>query len=169
MSTKAKEWLAQYHNVTLQDIDNLLKDEKATSYLLVWSIFEQDIFNGFMKINDIKKVSEEFAKFYQNLDVDNIAKKFHLRYQNKDNYRHLIHKQDNTDFKTIIQKTFANLSTNEKLEMLFFVAYRYRNNIFHGNKKVLSWAKYTEQIKDCIIFITSIIDLNKKEQIIKEK
>ena len=166
MNTKAKEWLAEYHNVDLQDIDNILKDEQATTYLLVWSIFEQDIFNGYMRINEIQTVSGKFENYYVNLDVDDIAQKFHSRYQDNNNYRHLVHKQDNANFRSIIGKQFEDVTEKEKLTMLFFVAYRYRNNIFHGNKNVKAWTCYTEQIQDCITFITAIIDLNKKEQVI---
>ena len=162
----AKDWLAEYYDIGRQDVDNILKDEKATSYLLVWSIFEQDIFKGFMKACDIITVSKTFERWYSDLDVDDIAKSFHSRYQNNDNYRHLFHDADNGNFKEIINKSFTDLSGDEKLIMLFFVSYRYRNNIFHGNKKVLAWTRYTKQIEDCLYFMTNIIDLNKKENII---
>ena len=167
MNVCAKNWLAKHYNTSIQHIDNLLKDEKATSYLLIWSVFEQEIFDGYMRIKDIKSVSVEFAKYSSVLGVDNIAEKFHIRYQNHNNYKHLIHDQDYAYFKAIIDKSFADISQIEILEMLFFIVYRYRNNIFHGNKKVLAWTQYTEQIEDCLAFITKILDLNEKETIIK--
>lgn len=37
-------------------------------------------------------------------------------------------------------------------DMVFFVAfvvYRYRNNMFHGNKGIHSWLQYGEQIRLC--------------------
>ena len=169
VSISAKTWLARYNNISERDVDNILKDEKATSYLLVWSIFEQDIFNGFMGGNDIRNVSVKFEKYYANLAINDIAQKFHHRYQNADNYKHLIHAQKNERFKTIIDKPFTNITQIELLEMLFYIVYRYRNNIFHGNKKVLAWTQYTEQIEDCLTFMTKIIDLNQKEAIIKKK
>ena len=160
-------WLARYHQVNEQDFRNALKDEKATSYLLIWSIFEQRIFNGFMKVEIINNTSQKFEKHYSSLDIDSIAQKFHTRYQNKEHYQHLIHSKDNITFRSIINMPFENISEFEKLQMLFFIVYRYRNNIFHGNKKVLTWTKYTEQIEDCLLFITRIIDLNQKEMIIE--
>ena len=169
MCIDVKVWLATYYGVSSRDIDNILKDEKATSYLLTWSIFEQEIFNGFMETSKIKSIAKKLAKHYSDLDVEVIARDFHSRYQDANNYRHLIHKKDNSDFKLIIRKAFDDISESEKLELLFFVAYRYRNNIFHGNKKVEAWTKYTKQIGDCIIFITKIIDLNKKESIITKR
>ena len=168
MNTYVKKWLSEYYDVTLADIDDILKEETATSYLLVWAIFEQDIFNGFMKKDKIKTVSQRFKKYYSSLNIDMLAKKFYLRYQNSTNYKHLIHKDDNCYFKAIIAKPYPEISPSEKLELMFFVVYRYRNNIFHGNKKVNAWKNYTEQIRDCISFITQIIDLNKSKSIIKK-
>ena len=166
MITGAKQWLANYYGISSRDMDNILKDEKATSYLLIWSVFEQDIFNGFMKIRDIKSVARQFANYSNELDIEALAQNFHSRYQDTDNYRHLIHDKDNLDFKQIISKSYHDISDVEKIEMLFFVAYRYRNNIFHGNKKVEAWTRYTVQINDCILFITKIMDLNKQKSII---
>lgn len=166
MSIEVKNWLAQYYDVTKETIGDVLKDEKATSYLLVWGIFEQIIFNGYMRINEIQTVSGKFENYYVNLDVDDIAQKFHSRYQDNNNYRHLVHGQDNANFRSIIGKQFEDVTEKEKLAMLFYIVYRYRNNIFHGNKNVKAWTRYTEQIQDCITFITAIIDLNKKEQVI---
>ena len=33
---------------------------------------------------------------------------------------------------------------------LTFVVYRFRNNIFHGNKRVDAWLRFQPQIQDCI-------------------
>lgn len=169
MPLKAQVWLAKHHNISTQDIHNILKDEKATSYLLAWSVFEQEIFEGYMKLSKIKTVAKKFEGYCSQLNIETIAKKFHNRYQDKTKYSHLVHDQDFDCFRKSIEKTYINMTELDKLAMLFFVVYRYRNNIFHGNKKVLAWTQYTEQIEDCLTFMTQIIDLNQKEKIIKKK
>ena len=167
MNTDVCNWMAQHFKTDQENIKNILKSERATTYLLIWPIFEQDIFNGFMKVGDIMAVSSKFSCHYSDLDVEEIARKFHARYQDSTKYKHLIHKNPNNDITVILKKKFDDLSECEKLQLLFFVAYRYRNNIFHGNKKVLAWNHYTEQIDDCMKFMTEILDVNSQKNIIR--
>ena len=49
-----KEWLASYFSTNTHNIENVLKNEKATSYLLIWPIMEQYVFNGFLRERDIE-------------------------------------------------------------------------------------------------------------------
>lgn len=42
------------------------------------------------------------------------------------------------------------IELKSKLKLILFVVYRFRNNIFHGNKGVNSWIQYTEQIRHCV-------------------
>ncbi len=50
----------------------------------------------------------------------------------------------------LLAKSVNRLSDAESVFLLSFVVYRFRNNIFHGNKGVNSWLSYTEQIELCI-------------------
>lgn len=156
---KIEEWLAKIHNTNVDNIKNILKDEKATTYLMVWSTFEQKIFAGFMTKNKISNAAKRYSQIYDLLNIDDIAKRFHSRYQNKMNFKHLRHNETNTvEIEKILSKQYDTLSNTEKVHLLFYVSYRYRNNIFHGNKGVLAWNRYTQQINDCILFMISLID-----------
>lgn len=163
----SRKWLANHFGTTQKNIDNVLRDEKATTFLLIWPIMEQELFDGFMKNDHIESKAAELEKYYERLDLDTIIEAFWRRYQDKDNFRHLLHKDKNGSvtsmIKQILSTPLSNLNNKEKLELLLFIIYRYRNNIFHGNKGVLSWTKYSEQINSCIFAMTRLIDIQKQE------
>ena len=58
----------------------------------------------------------------------------------------------------------ADLSDEEKLVLMIYVVYRYRNNIFHGNKGIESWSHYTSQIELYLDFMMSILDCAEKHK-----
>ena len=158
MNADVQSCLAKILNTTRNNIEQIIKEEKATTYLWVWSIFEQKIFDGFMTKEKIKDKALYFEKSYDALCIENIVEKFYERYQDKQKLRNLLHNDKKTDLKKILDNNYKDLSKNDKLYLLFFVAYRYRNNIFHGNKGVLSWINYTKQIDACIKFMINIIN-----------
>lgn len=159
MKRGIKTWLAKVLLTTETNIDNILNEEKATTYLLVWSIFEQKVFNGFVKKADLQEKAKELSANYSSLGLDDIIRKFHKRYQNKDNFRHLKHDEKGKSIEDQLIREFDAITNEEKLHIALYVVYRYRNNIFHGNKGVLSWVHYTEQINDCIIVMIKITDI----------
>lgn len=168
MRQQVYTWLACYLSsreenskdkaLTPEDIYRLLKNENATLFLMIWPIMEQKIFNGFMRKQDIDKVAERFASSYQKLDMNEMFLHFHQRYEDKNALHHLKHKDAYDMFDEILKKQEHEITDKEKSVFLFYVVYRYRNNIFHGNKGIESWSKYTEQITYCIQFMTKIID-----------
>jgi len=66
-------------------------------------------------------------------------------------------KQKSPKLKAILSKDFEVLSADEIAFFTIFVVYRYRNNIFHGNKGVASWLKFQDQIKLCIKVMQTLI------------
>ena len=48
--------------------------------------------------------------------------------------------------------------------MLLVVVYRFRNNIFHGNKGVDSWLQYRPQIEKCTNVMQHLITLRATAQ-----
>ena len=164
MKTELKKWLAENLDTTPKNIENIINEEKATTYLWIWSIFEKRIFDGYMTTSKILNSSEILSKYYNEFNLDCIAKKIYKRYQDNKRLKNLLHKDKNIRFESFLNKTFEDLSESEKIYLLLYTAYRYRNNIFHGNKGVLSWVNYSEEINDCLSIMMSIIDVNKKQK-----
>jgi hypothetical protein len=164
MGTEFSDWLSKHLNANDRDIEIILKDELATKFFITWSIFEARCYNGFAKVSMIKKFVEDIESNIPQSTIEVDTKYFHNRYQDKNNYRHLIYDKNNDDptFKGITEKEYATLSLYEKLYLLSFVIYRYRNNIFHGNKRIESWLKFRNEIQKCITIMQLFLDTKAK-------
>lgn len=136
-----------------------MREEKATTYLWVWSIFEQQVFNGFVRFPDLQNKARELSGNFNLLGIDSIVNKFYSRYQNQKAFNNLKHKENAQIIKELLSKDFNMLTDEQKILLVLYVAYRYRNNIFHGNKGVMAWVHYTEQINDCITVMMKITDI----------
>src|SRR5947209_2964762 len=71
--------------------------------------------------------------------IDGIASHFHARYRDNALYRNRMHGQRSARMDAIRKQPFSALSGDDKAFAVALTAYRYRNNIFHGNKVVDSW------------------------------
>lgn len=85
---------------------------------------------------------------------------FHDRYQNDELYRQLMHGKKCEKISRLIRKDFSEFSNAEKIFFSMVVVYRYRNNIFHGNKGVDSWLGYRDCILNCIAIMQLLIPIS---------
>ncbi|MBO4635871.1 MAG: hypothetical protein J5685_01875 [Clostridiales bacterium] len=153
------KWLASHYGTDEGSMKEVLKTERATTYLLIWPVFEQELFGGFMMCKDIPAKATEYQTLVTSDHIDEMAIHFHKRYKDSENKRHLLHDQKNNPlFDSIINKEYDDLSIEDKVVLLLFVSYRYRNNIFHGNKNVRTWKNYTTEIDYCLDFMMMLLD-----------
>ncbi len=155
MSSFSK-WLAGLLRQSEVEVQRLLRDEAALHFLMTWSLFESKCFAGFLKAKCLNSFADRILKEglnYQSLEAS--ARHFHQRFQAKRSLANLLHDDKTpahvaTQFKTCLATSFADLTNRDIVFLVTFVIYRYRNNIFHGNKGIASWLKYGEQIRLCI-------------------
>ena len=147
---KFDEWLGTLLKQSPHEIRRLLDDSAAQEFLIAWSLFEAKCFDGFVKIDGVesfaKRVVEQGA---DSPSLDLALSHFHQRYQDIERYRQLMHGQSSSKMDALIKKELALFQPWERLFFLAIVAYRFRNNMFHGNKGVVSWLHYSEQIRLC--------------------
>lgn len=124
----------------------------------MWSIFEQQLFNGFLKFRDLKTYSNDHLEKWNDA-LENEFQYFHDRYQDKKTFRNLLHKDNYEEITNIIISEKSKITNNQKMLFLLYVVYRYRNNIFHGTKGVESWIQFKPQIEKCVDIM--IMMLNK--------
>ncbi len=157
MSLDVFDWLSNVYSTKVNSVRSALKNENASSFLIVWSIFEQTCFNGFVQKDSFK----DFIKnkdLIQKLQIENTAKHFYDRYQNKKYYKNLCHGKPLETVDQILSTEYDKLTLEDKIMLTLFTTYRYRNNIFHGNKGVMSWNRYKEQINLCLDFMMQVVD-----------
>ncbi|MHC4147428.1 MAG: hypothetical protein ACYSUD_21985 [Planctomycetota bacterium] len=158
MDKEFLRWLAEYLKSDEKEVTKLLENELARYFLIVWSICEAKCFDGYAKPGKLHKFAKENAKTIEAKRINNNAEYFHKRYQDKEKYSNLIHDRKNASFKKILEKEYLDVAIEENIFLLAFVAYRYRNNIFHGNKGISSWLKFEKQIEKCIDVLQVFID-----------
>lgn len=166
INDEVQKWLADYYKTDRQNIKDMLNSQIATTYLLIWPVMEQNLCNGFMKLPEIKPLAQRCAPFYKQMGIEDDVKYFYNRYQDKARYRNLYYETEQRSYSIdkILRKKYELLLSTEKLELMIYVVYRYRNNIFHGSKGIDSWVQYSEQIEKCILFMMKIMDYCPKKE-----
>lgn len=164
-------WLAKYSNSNSNEVTKLLEDKFAIKFLITWSIFESSCFDGFLRYDEIIKFSKKESALAHAessaKELDAQVQFFHERYQNKSIYKNLLHKNQCDKNKPIymddlLGRSHESLEIHDKIFLVTFVVYRYRNNIFHGNKGIESWLKFSECIERCTKIMQIFIPTPKK-------
>lgn len=155
------QWLADYLQQDLYQVERLLSDKTVTRFLIAWSLLESRYFEGF----GYDKILSEFATkvteddAFQDKDFLELGRYFRDRYQDEKRYKNLMHEKSSEEFDGILSEKSDTLSDYQLIFMLLFVVYRFRCNIFHGNKGVESWLKYKKQIGFCLRVMQSLMSL----------
>ena len=142
-------WLGTLLGQSESETKRLLSDESALHFLIAWSLFESKCFGGFVKAKDIGDFAKRACCSIDWQVLRASAEHFHTRYQRSTLFKNLMHGQTENRLSTVLQSPFNEVCDEDRLYFLVFVTYRYRNNIFHGNKGIQSWLQYREQIKHC--------------------
>jgi hypothetical protein len=79
---------------------------------------------------------------------------FYRRYKDQIKVQNLLHRGTTpapviADFKRCLATPLAALTPQDHVFLAAFVIYRFRNNMFHGNKRVESWLRYRIEISYC--------------------
>lgn len=162
INSRVTEWLAKQFNTSPWNIKGLLQTQNATVYLLIWPIMEQEVFNGFMQGKSIVPVSEKLGVYFDEMNADEKAQYFHDRYQDEIKYRHLTGSKKYKPMEEVLAKRYTELTNTEKTIVMMTTVFRYRNNIFHGNKAIGDWNKYCKEIEYCTEFMMSVVEVYKK-------
>lgn len=154
-----ERWLADLFGEAESEINLLLNDRSALHFLIVWSLFESKCFGGYMKIDHLNAFAAQLVK-KESFDikiVSGAAFHFHNRYQSAKRYKNLMHKQPSSRMIGLLNVPFDSLKPADIVFLASLVIYRFRNNIFHGNKGVNSWLKFKKQINLCTAAMQSFL------------
>jgi hypothetical protein len=150
------KWLASILDERESDVQLLLDERFALHFLIAWSLFESKCFDGFLKAKGLTSFSEkQIANGLAPELLYDYARPFHERYQGKPEFSNLVQgdktPKDVADhFRQCLSVPVSDLTPADLVFLVVFVVYRYRNNMFHGSKRVRSWLGYKEQILQCI-------------------
>ena len=154
MATFSK-WLSDRLGQRELDVQRLLRDETALQFLITWSIFESKCFSGFLRAKCLRTFSNRICtEGFDETTVEVMVRHFHNRYKDKKMLKNLLHDEKTpvtvfADFERCLGSSAMTMQTSDQAFLAVFVVYRFRNNMFHGNKRVDSWLRYGEQISMC--------------------
>jgi hypothetical protein len=153
-----EDWLSGLLNEDVTQVRRLLADRTALHFLVAWSLYEAKCFSGYVRLGRMKSFSNRVLAEGFNLDriSENVAF-FHARYQDPRLYGNLMHGQSCSRMDRILRLNLLSVAERDQVFFAAVVAYRYRNNMFHGNKGVASWLRYAEQIARCTAVIQVFI------------
>lgn len=149
MIDNLKQWLSVFFDIKLEEVESYFSNENVTGFLIIWTIYEQKLFNGFYRVNTLERFCNEYSWEWEP-ELEDAFKHFYYRYQDSNKFNNLCHTDTALDIGEILQLKVDEIELKSKLKLILFVVNRFRNNIFHGNKGVNSWIQYTEQIRHCV-------------------
>ena len=164
--TPFTKWLSVLLHERELDVQRLMSEPTALQFLIAWSLYESKCFKGFLQAKNLRTEVDAFTE--TGFPSDRIAAQlshFHERYRGSKGAKaleNLVHGKSTpeavaNDFKRCLSLPPAALSVNDQVFVVAFVVYRYRNNMFHGNKGVESWLRFKPQIELCITAMQSFI------------
>lgn len=165
-------WLSGKYHIGVTEATEIVDNKSVYCFLLVWSTMERKVFGRNCGISNIKKALEWLEPHYDELQCEEIFNHFFARYQSKQMRDDLLASERKNDVKDEIKKICkrqGNISDGNKLYLMMYVAYRFRNNLFHGNKEFSRWLNNNAEIELCINLMMKVTDLNEKHPWKKEK
>lgn len=151
-SSKSTKWLECYLHVDI----NKPEFDELRNFLLLWNLFEAELFSCDFRRNKNKVIKK---LQFDELLLNEVFIFMQNRYS-KDNVRFsklkIRTKKERTKILQILQG--GMISNEEKIYVVMTIIYRYRNNLFHGNKTIANAAGQTEMFEMANKFLISCLD-----------
>lgn len=159
-----KQWLQGNLECKSSDINMLYSSKTGLDFLLVWNIFEVKLFDKYCTKDKLHNVAIRVSESVRCGELQKFIEHFHYRYHtDKVKYRNLKHGSSPILIPDEVVKNRLQCSTvQDKLHFLLFVLFRYRNNMFHGNKGLINWLQYDEQIRLCTEAMCIFVDIHEE-------
>lgn len=151
-------WYADLLGEREIEVRRLMNDRGAVRFLIAWSLFESRCFKDSANEREIRDLSSRIVREgFDDARLSEPMKHFHERYQDKSRLRHLLNKRLGEYLTELLGRPLGDLASSERVFVVLFVVFRFRNNIFHGTKGVQSWLQYGEQIRLCTEAMQAVI------------
>lgn len=157
-------WLE--HNRHYENIDES-KLKNIFYFTLIWNIFEKECcgYDGNIREHP-ENISEAIHSKVNSEKIDTIFGYFQDRYitdahtnQIFDDFKFSRNTNDN-DYKQFVKNSLLSSATTskDKIKSLLYIAFRLRNNLYHGIKEVSKLYDQNENFKQINLLLMEIID-----------
>lgn len=161
-----KEWLESNRNYV--DL-NELRLTSIFYFPLIWNIFEKELCNKRAYIKPhAKNISRKYAALVNAEVLSNVFSYFKERYISDEQETSLFTNFEFQDCE-IKKETLKILKSSDntnilQLKALLYIAFRLRNNLFHGEKDVNKLYEQNENFKQINLLLMALIDKKITEQ-----
>ena len=133
MTRKIPWWINEHFSLKLKDSDY----NRITDFLLLWTIFERELFSSSCKFSLIKSYISDNIREFDETSCEAVFSYFKSRYRENDACFESLRFRDR-DPKEAVKNAFLSEAPllEDKIFASMAIIYRYRNNLFHGIKDV---------------------------------
>lgn len=160
------EWL-KANRYYPEDIDES-KLKNIFYFTLIWNLFEKECCNSDAKINsDPKEIAEKVYDRIETELLDQVFEYFQNRYVNEgktnnlfENFKFGKNGNDGKVYKEFVKdKLTEDSEQKNKVQALLYIAFRLRNNLYHGIKDVSKLYGQNENFRQINVLMMHIIDV----------
>ena len=156
---RIKEQLTCY-----EDSNNFLQSRRFLfEFAVIWNIFEKKKMRNHASIFDVSDFVERLPSI-DNININEIFEYFKNRYTNNPNYANLFEalrwrdkekdKKDETH-RILLDKDSID---KDKVKAVLYIIFRLRNNLFHGEKSILTIDQQRETFNLVNSFLLDVIE-----------
>ncbi|MCM1301096.1 MAG: hypothetical protein NC250_02400 [Alistipes senegalensis] len=155
-TSKSSEWLKQHLYV---DIDRAEYTE-VRNFMLLWNLFEARLFDcdfgkNRARVSDIRladNLIDETLQYFRDRYTTNNATNLRFKALN------LRNNDKPEEIRRILLESTGTVA--EKTEAIITIIYRYRNNLFHGEKEIALLSEQQENFALANKFLMACLDKN---------
>lgn len=158
-------WLE--HNRHYENIDES-KLKNIFYFTLIWNIFEKECCENFAEIGFHPRcIAEKLTSKINTSVLNDVCGYFKDRYVANNKTKTIFNDfkfgkdaNDGKVYKDFVRKTLLanNASNKDKIQSLLYIAFRLRNNLYHGIKEVSKLYDQNENFKQINLLLMEIID-----------
>jgi hypothetical protein len=160
------QWL-KHNRYYAEDIDEV-KLQNIFYFTLVWNIFEKECCCNFADIGSHPQcLAESMQLKMDHVIVDSVFKYFKNRYfpngrvdTKFETFQFGKTANDGRIYKEFVQNKLCDISpsNNDKIQSLLYIAFRLRNNLYHGIKDISKLYDQNENFKQINLFLMEVVD-----------
>ncbi len=147
-----------------EDSNNFLQSRRFLfEFAVIWNIFEKKKVRNHASIFDVSDFVERLPSI-DNININEIFEYFKNRYTNNPNYANLFEalrwrdkekdKKDETH-RILLDKDSID---KDKIKAVLYIIFRLRNNLFHGEKSILTIDQQRETFNLVNSFLLDVIE-----------
>ena len=162
------EWINEKIIINENDKIEIRDIDYIRDFTLLWNLYEALYSNGDYSLREALQDIKDKKDIFDEHVIEPIFVYYHERYQDTTRLERLSFRHSGADqvAKVKLDNMLQSISGHSKSDKLYFImaiVYRYRNNLFHGQKQIVKIRYQEENFKYANQFLMHIIEKYQRE------